>query len=205
MTTTTRTYGGRPVQDRRVDRRRQFLDAGLTVFGESGYRNSSITSVCRAAGLARAQFYELFDNREDLLLAVYDLIQADAREAVLAAAAAATGDATARATAAVTAFAESVGSDPRRAAISFVEVIGVSDRVEQHRIEQRAIWMQFFEAELRNACGPGFAPPGGYATAATGFIGALMALVHRWSTTDPRPPLADLTEVLTRFLISLVT
>ncbi|WP_067690869.1 TetR/AcrR family transcriptional regulator [Nocardia jejuensis] len=202
----TRTYAGQAVPDRRVQRRQQFLDAGVEVFGTSGYASSSITVVCKSAGLARAQYYEHFSNREELLLAVYDMIQTDARDAVASALREhADAPAATRVAVAVTAYARSLGSDPRRAAISFVEIIGVSPHVEQHRIDQRTVWAEFFETELRRLVGPDFQPPGGYPAAATGFIGALIALVHQWSTTDPRPPLNDVTEVLTRFLLGLIS
>ena len=199
-------YDGRPVADRRAQRRAQFLTAGLAVFGESGYQHSSITELCRVAGLARSQFYEHFDNRVDLLIAVYDMIQVETRQAVTVATdAAAPGDVVGRAQAAVRAYAESIGRDPRRARIAHVEVVGVGERVERRRLEQRELWMTFFEDQLRRALGPDFVPPGGYHAAVTGYFGALMALVHHWSTGDPRTDLAGVTEVLTRFLISLMT
>ncbi|MFF2555952.1 TetR/AcrR family transcriptional regulator [Nocardia sp. NPDC058058] len=202
--TSSRTYDGLPVEDRRADRRTRFLTAGLAVFGESGYQNSSITMLCRAAGLARSQFYEHFTNREDLLLAVYDEIQEVARREVAAAIAATGGQpGLAPTRAAVTAFAESVGRDPHRAQVTFVEVVGVSAAVEAHRIEQREKWVDFFAEEMRKTFGPSFIPPGGYRAAATGFIGALMALVHQWSTSVPRPELTDAVAVLTCFLNSL--
>ncbi|MFE9323257.1 TetR/AcrR family transcriptional regulator [Nocardia sp. NPDC052278] len=201
----SRMYDGRPVADRRAQRREQFLAAGVAVFGESGYQNSSITALCRAAGLARSQFYELFENREDLLIAVYDRIQTEARQAVTAATAAASGDAVGLAQAAVRAYAESIGRDPRVARIAHVEVVGVGERVEQRRMEQRALWTDFFEDQMRRALGPEFVPPGGFHTAVTGFVGALLALVHQWSTGDEQTDLAGITEVLTRFLISLMT
>ncbi|WP_433574933.1 TetR/AcrR family transcriptional regulator [Nocardia brasiliensis] len=202
---TTRNYGGRPVVDRRSDRRQRFLAAGLTVFGETGYTSSTITALCQAAKLARAQFYENFDNREDLLIAVYDLVQNDARSAVKAATEQiASTDPVTRARVAVTAYAESVGADPRRARVSYVEVVGVSARVEQHRVDDRRIWSAFMESELRRAAGDTFIPPGGYPAATTGFIGALMALVHQWSVSDPHGDLTDVIEVLTRFLLSLL-
>lgn len=192
------------MDDRRAQRREQFLAAGLAVFGEQGYQASSITGVCKAAGLARAQFYEHFGNREELLLAVYDLIQSDARRAVGDALAAAGGaDVPARARVAMRAYAESIGRDPRRARVSFVEIVGVSDVVERHRVDQRAIWVRFFADELRQALGPDFVPVGGYTAAATGFIGALMALVHQWSIGAAGFDLDDLVSVLTQFLVGL--
>ncbi|WP_433578505.1 TetR/AcrR family transcriptional regulator [Nocardia brasiliensis] len=201
-----RVYSGQPVDDRRAHRRDQFVAAGLAVFGENGYRESSITAICKAAGLARAQFYEHFTNREELLRAVYDLVQSDARQAVAAAVTGTDGgDFVTRARAGVLAYAESVGNDPRRARVSYIESVGVSADFEQHRIDERRIWAEFLAAELRRALGPDFVPVGGYPTAATGFIGALMALVHQWSSTEPRESLDDLVEVLTRFLVSLAT
>ncbi|MGW5575199.1 hypothetical protein ACWEVD_28695 [Nocardia thailandica] len=135
---------------------------------------------------------------------MYDLIQADARRAVSAALARAAGDDfPGRARAAVRAYAESIGSDPRRARVSFVEVINVGPEVERHRLAQREIWAEFFTDEIKGTLGEGFVPAGGYGTAARGFIGALIALVHQWSEGASRAELEDIVEVLTRFLVSL--
>ncbi|MEV6430714.1 TetR/AcrR family transcriptional regulator [Nocardia sp. NPDC051463] len=202
----SRIYDGRPVADRRAQRRTQFLAAGLELFGASGYQDSSITALCRAAGLARSQFYEHFHNREELLLAVFDMIQEEARQAVAVAVdLTEPGDGVGWAQAAVRAYAESLGCDPRRARISQIEIVGVSERVEQHRLDQREAWMTFFADQCTRTLGPDFVPPGGYRAAATGFVGALNALVHQWSTGDSRLDLAAVTEVLTRFLTSLTS
>ncbi|NQE91202.1 TetR/AcrR family transcriptional regulator [Nocardia terpenica] len=192
------------VQARRAERRRKLLAAGIEVFGDRGYANSSVTLLCHAAGLARAQFYEHFDNREDLLLAVYDMIQEQARHAVSQAVAEQADDVVARAHAAMTAFAESVGHDPRRARLVFVEVIGVSERAEQHRVQSRELWVRYIAEQIAHTRGADYCPPGGYTAAATGFIGALMALVHQWSLGSADMKLTDAVEVLTHFLISLI-
>ncbi|MFC9659949.1 TetR/AcrR family transcriptional regulator [Nocardia sp. NPDC127606] len=200
-----RVYDGRPVEDRRAERREQFIAAGLAVFGDQGYQSSSITAVCKAAGLARAQFYEHFGNREELLLAVYDMIQADARQALIEALSAVVGaDPATRASIAVRAYAESIGKDPNRARVSFVEIVGVSAEVEKHRVEQREIWVEFVTWELKQTRGADFVPAGGFRAAATGFIGALMALVHQWSMGGSPAELEDLVEVLTHFLVSVM-
>ncbi|MGW6374706.1 TetR/AcrR family transcriptional regulator [Rhodococcus sp. NPDC055112] len=199
-----RQYGGRPVTARRAERRSQFIAAALAVFTEKGYARSSVADVCAAAGLARSQFYAEFASREDLLLALYDQIQSDAREAMVAALAeVASSELRDLVAAAMEAFVESIGADPRRAQISYVDIVGVSPRVEQHRLDQRVVWAGFFESTLRGVVGEGFEPPGGYPLAATAFIGALTALVHQWSTTDPRPPVAGLVEVMTTLLSAL--
>lgn len=203
--TTARTYGGQSVEDRRRERRKRLLRAGLEVFGEEGYRNSSIAKVCATADVVRAQFYEHFTNREDLLVAVYDWIQAEAQDDVVAALTAAPADAGIedRARAAMTAFTRSIGNDPRRAAIMFVEVVGVSPRVEQRRLARREVWAEFLRFELQRALGDSYVPPGGYSNAAAGFIGALMGLIHHWSTAGSDSDPDDIIEVATRFLVSL--
>ncbi|WP_066907491.1 TetR/AcrR family transcriptional regulator [Millisia brevis] len=204
--TTPRTYGGQAVEDRRRERRERLLQAGLEVFGDEGYRNSSIAKVCATADVVRAQFYEHFTNREDLLVAVYDWIQAEAQADVLAALTAAPADAgmEERARATMTAFTRSIGNDPRRAAIMFVEIVGVSPRVEERRIARREVWAEFLRSEMQRALGDSFVPPGGYSTAAAGFIGALTGLVHHWATTDAGTNPDDIVEVATRFLVSLI-
>lgn len=196
-----RTYDGQPVADRRSERRQRFLDAGVAVFGGNGYQGSSVAGICAAAGLARSQFYEQFANREELMLAVYDMIRTDTRNAVAAAVAKSGQRSLAdRVRAAIAAYVASIGQDPRRAAISFVEIVGISPDVERHRIKRRVEWAQFFVDELTAVVGGEVEPPGGYELIATGFIGALMSLVHQWSTSTPRTDLTELTEVLVGFL-----
>ncbi|MGC0362463.1 AcrR family transcriptional regulator [Rhodococcus sp. 27YEA15] len=200
-----RYYGGKPVASRRAERRSLFMDAALDVFTGRSYARSSVADVCSAAGLARRQFYEEFSSREDLLIALYDGIQSEARAAMSAALTRETsGELRALVKAAITAFVESIGQDPRRAQIVFVDIVGVSPRVEEHRIEQRSIWVEFFEATVRGSVGIDFVPPGGYALASTAFIGALTALIQQWSIADPRPPVADLADLMTTLLEALI-
>lgn len=207
MTTeTARNYGGKPVADRRAERRARFHDAALTVFAEKSYAKASITDLCAAAGLSRRQFYEEYDSREALLVAVYDAVQDDARDAVVAALAAAnTQDLRELISAATTAYVGAIGSDVRRAKLAFVEIVGVSEAVEQHRNERRTRWAELIEAAAASALGPDVAPPGGWRFAAVGYIAAVNGLVHEWSGLDPQPPVADLVELLSRFLTAITS
>ncbi|WAC57780.1 TetR/AcrR family transcriptional regulator [Gordonia sp. SL306] len=201
-----RTYGGISVTERRDHRRVLFLDAGLAVFGEDGYQNASVSAICARANLARGHFYEQFSDREELLLAVYDRIQDDGRAAVTEALATlGDGDIETRARCAVDAYARSIGSDHRRAAVAFVEIVGVSARVEEHRLEQRAVWGEFIAAELKRALGEDYVPPGGWSAATTAIVGALIAMVEQWasSPTERARRLHDVSDVLVRFLLAL--
>ncbi|SDU71362.1 TetR/AcrR family transcriptional regulator [Gordonia westfalica] len=201
MTASERTYGGRPVSDRAAERRRRFLDAALEEFTDPGYAGSSVTSICRAAGLSRRQFYEEFSEREDLIIALYDEIQHAARDAVAEALAGTTShDLRDLATAAMSAYMTSVGTDPRRAEVSFVQIVGVSSRVEQHRLDGREEWVEFFVAAMADFAGRPASERQRHLAIA--YVGALTGLVHRWSVSPDPAPLHDIVSVLSDILLS---
>jgi AcrR family transcriptional regulator len=65
-----RLYAGRGASDRARERRRRFLDAGLSCFGTQGYAATTIKQLCAEAGLTERYFYESFESREALFVAV---------------------------------------------------------------------------------------------------------------------------------------
>ncbi|QKT05851.1 TetR/AcrR family transcriptional regulator [Gordonia sp. X0973] len=209
-----RSYGGRSVADRRAERRERFLDAGLELFGTVGFAKTTVAALCSATGLSRRQFYELYDNREDLLLELYEQIQTVARETVGAAVAAeieaAAGsapgvgdsafDLPSIAHAAMTAYMSAVATDPRWTRISFIEVGGVGERVEERRQAGRVVWRDFFVASVAAVTDR---DPAELDYDATAFIGALTHVVFRWGTSDPRPPREQIVDLLTHVLVSL--
>ncbi len=68
---TSRRVGGRTAEERRAERWRRLIDAAVKVYGERGYRNSTVKAVCDVAGLTERYFYESFSNSEDLLCACF--------------------------------------------------------------------------------------------------------------------------------------
>ena len=74
-----RTYGGLTQKQRKAARYKQFLEAGLEVFGTSGFRTATVRKLCRQAKLTDRYFYEAFGSLELLLIDVYkcqmDIIQ----------------------------------------------------------------------------------------------------------------------------------
>lgn len=66
-----RQYAGLSQTERQLLRRQTFLDAGLVVFGEVGFRGATVRKVCAEAGLTDRYFYESFDSMEALLIGVY--------------------------------------------------------------------------------------------------------------------------------------
>lgn len=206
VTIVGRQYGGRAVVERKAERRVRFLEAATRIFAERGYPACSLADVCAAAGLSKRQFYEEFQTREDVLVAAYDRIQDEAAAAIYAALTALPPgeDLHTRLTALITAFLESMGSDPYRAKVAFVEVVGVSERMERHRRERRHAWSGLLDSLIVPAVAPGGRTRGGAGWAASALIGAVNGLSHEWLLADPRPPVADLVDLLVPIAIALI-
>ena len=66
-----RKYAGLSLEERKKQRRNKFLEAGLQVFGTSGYRAASVRRLCQEAQLTDRYFYEACGNLETLLIDVY--------------------------------------------------------------------------------------------------------------------------------------
>jgi AcrR family transcriptional regulator len=181
-TAARRAYGGRSGADRRAERRERLMEAGLELIGTEGYPATSIERLCSHAGVSTRNFYEEFAGREDLLMRLHDRIIEQAVTAVFnafdEAADAPLGE---RLTRAIGAFVTTTATDPRWARLSFVEVIGVSNAVEAHRIAWRERWAGFLVAEAERAVERGEAAPRDFRLGAVALIGAVNELVHHYS------------------------
>ena len=135
-----RRYGGRSLEERRRERRRRLVDAGLALFGTDGFTNVTIPSLCAHAGVSPRHFYEEFATREELLRAVYDEVIASTHASVQAALTTAADDPRERTRASLDAFLHAYLDDPRRGRIACLEVVGVSAALERHR---RSVIHQF--------------------------------------------------------------
>jgi len=130
------------------------MDAGLELFGTVGYAQTSIRAVSAAAGLNSRYFYESFGSREDLLYAVYQRVIADiftrAREAMA-------GETTleGQTRAGLRAAWTTVTEDRRKARIVALEVVGVSERLERLRRENRQALAQLSADNALSIVGSG--------------------------------------------------
>jgi len=61
-----------PVGDSDQDRTRRLIDAAYDLLDESGLEGLTIRAVLAKTGLARRAFYERFQGKDDLVLAVFD-------------------------------------------------------------------------------------------------------------------------------------
>jgi AcrR family transcriptional regulator len=201
-----RTYGGRSAADRRAERRERLLEAGLELFGTEGYATSSIEKLCTHAGVSTRNFYEEFHSREDLLITLHvRVIERSFRAVIAAFEDAAELELAERFELAVRAFIHTTASDPRWARLAYVEVIGVSDAVEKHRISWRNKWSDFMVAEAERAVARGEAGSRDFRMASVALIGAVNELVHHYSISRGRITLDEVIAEIVRLALAAVT
>lgn len=127
-------YGGVPAEERRAERRARLLDAGLQTLGTEGWQATTVRGICKEAGLNTRYFYESFSGLDELLIAVFDRIVADAVAAVLAALDEVPQTAPEQARAIVSTFVASTTDDPRKARVAFIEAMG-SEALMRRRLD----------------------------------------------------------------------
>lgn len=59
-------------RDKGPDKRQRILDAALKVFAERGFYNAKVSEVARAAGVADGTIYLYFENKDDLLIQLFE-------------------------------------------------------------------------------------------------------------------------------------
>ncbi|MGH8493349.1 MAG: TetR/AcrR family transcriptional regulator [Moraxellaceae bacterium] len=173
-----RRYRGQAVEDRRAERRQRLLAAGLAVFGEAGYHAATVRSICASAGLTERYFYESFANSEDLLCAVYEEHMRLQQERIMAAVLDAPREPEAMVEAGLRAFLELAREIPAAARVQFVEVLGVSPRVDKlyrQSIENFAQMLRTLNLQM---------PQSGRLrdeeTLSIGLVGAAVGIASRW-------------------------
>jgi len=181
-------------EDRRARRRGQLLETGLELFGTRGFRASSVREICLAASLNRRYFYESFATREDLLHAVYDDCVAELGQVLIAAVADQDGIAD-KARAGMVTFWDWITLDARRARILCIEIIGVSETLEQRRRDARHWFADLVAAQaVAIAEAEGRALRLDATLTSRALVAATIDLVVDWLRDDVDASVAELTE-----------
>lgn len=177
-TTPGRRYGGVSAEERRRERRERLLEAGLDLLGTRGYAQTTVSDVLDRAGLTSRYFYEHFENREALLVAVYDEVIARGYGASADALVRHDADPLAVSIPAqLDAFYEVVVDDPRLARVIFVEAVGVSPTMEAHRRQVLRRISSGLASRLAERAGRGEIPERDFATITVGMLGAMHELI----------------------------
>ena len=59
-------------RDRTPEKRQRILDAALRIFAERGFYTAKVSEVARAAGVADGTIYLYFENKDDLLISLFE-------------------------------------------------------------------------------------------------------------------------------------
>ncbi|WP_024795966.1 TetR/AcrR family transcriptional regulator [Tomitella biformata] len=118
---------GQEPEDRRAARRAMLLEAGLQLMGTEGAAAATMRATCRQAGLTERYFYESFETRDDLVVAVLDAVVLGARDTLLGALADGPEDPELLVRHVIKAFTSYVARDRRRGRIMFVEAQSVPE------------------------------------------------------------------------------
>ncbi|GAA2794630.1 TetR/AcrR family transcriptional regulator [Saccharopolyspora taberi] len=186
------TWGGTSLPERRAVRREKLLAAGLDLLGTQGSAAVAVRSVCRRAELTDRYFYENFADREALLLAVYDQVAGEAKEALEEA----VRDSPHEPAAAVEAFLGVLTDDPRKGRVLLLEPM-TDAALGARGAELMPVFADLVAARL------GGDPSGRAARmTATALIGALSNLFVRWLDGSLAVTRADLVDYCVALLLA---
>ena len=191
-----RLYRGLSAAERNTQRRERLLAAGLELFGTDGYARTSIRAVSAEAGLNSRYFYESFSSREDLLYHVYERVIRDVATAVV--------EVTARAETTKEQAHEGLRvawtiltEDPRKARLIALEVVGVSERLERLRRDNRHAFADLLVQNTRLIHGGGVEPRLNPVLTARSLMGAVVEMLVDWINGDVDATVDELVEHFT--------
>jgi AcrR family transcriptional regulator len=184
--------------------RDRLLRAAAVEFARHGYAGTSSESISRRAGMSKATFYEHFANKEDCMLALFDLAVSVVQDAMAQAAAGAPGDAHERIKAGTRAFLTSLSEHPEFAQTLLVEIIGAGPRAAQHRDRILQAFADVLDAENAAAARRGLI--GRFESPLDTFavVGAITELVSRQVRLGVPEDVLDLAPVIDRLILGLL-
>jgi AcrR family transcriptional regulator len=184
--------------------RDRLLRAAALEFAEHGYAGTSSDSISRRAGMSKATFYEHFANKEECILALFDLAVRTVQEAMAQAARQAPSDARERMKAGTRAFLSVLSDHPEFAQTLLVEIIGAGPKAAQHRDAILQGFARVLDAENAAAARRGligrFASP--HDTFAV--VGAIAELISRQVRLGVPGDALELAPVIDRLIFGLL-
>jgi AcrR family transcriptional regulator len=183
-----RRFKGLSAEERREQRRQQLVDAGIQVFGKLGFHGAGVREICAEAHLTERYFYESFENREALFMAVYEEGVNRLRAAILVAIAAA-GTPELATRPALRAYFQTLKDEPRLARIVLQDVLTVGADAGARSVRVTSSFADLI-VTLIEAQFPDLAASGIDAKlVANGLVGATLFMAMQWSLGGFREPL----------------
>src|SRR3954447_22837615 len=198
-TTVPRGRHAPPIEVRVTVQRRRLFEAAATVFARHGYADATAEAISREAGMSKATFYEHFANKEECILALFDVAATEVMRAMATARPEGAGSSyRAHVRAGLRGFLETLAAYPESAQTLLVEIIGAGPRAVERRDAILGAFAQaLYRDNLRVAPehdAPTFASPDD----AFAVIGAIVELVSRQLRTGHPETISDLEPVIER-------
>jgi AcrR family transcriptional regulator len=193
-----------PLEVRLEVQRGRLLEAASRVFARAGYAEASAESISREAGMSKATFYEHFANKEECILALFDVARDVILRAMGEAAGAAGGDPQARLRAGVRAFLEVLASHPDDAQTLLVEIIGAGPRAAERRDTILTGFAAVLDRDNETAAAKGTINRFASTDDAFAVVGAIAELASRQVRLGMPADVRDLEPVIERLIVGLV-
>lgn len=199
---TSRRYGGKSAAERVEERRRRLLEAGLDSFGSDGFAASAIEGICANARVSTRHFYELFETKEALLLAVDASIVEETAAKIRDLLDDGPADFPSRCRIGLRAYADVLFGDPRKGRVHFFEVLGVSGDAEAHRRVTGAQLMAIFLDEGERMMAAGEIPQRELGLTSVALLGATRYAMTEWALSPEGASLDEVIAELTRLFVA---
>ena len=202
--TTARGRHAPPPEIRLPMQRERLLRAAALEFASSGYAGASSESISRRAGMSKATFYEHFANKEECMLALFDMAVGVVQKAMARAVGSAPSDARERMKAGTRAFLSALAEYPEFAQTLLVEIIGAGPRAAQHRDRILQTFADVLDAENAAAARRGLI--GRFSSPLDTFavVGAITELVSRQVRLGVPADVLELAPVIDRLIFGLL-
>lgn len=167
--------------------RARMLSAAIEAIKENGYSHLTVAQVIARAKVSRKTFYDLFEDREDCFLAVFEVTVGQLGSRVIEAY---QGESSWRdgMRVGVAALLSFIDEDPELARLCVVDALGGGARVLAERARVIAALREAVDLG-REGSGIGSEPPG---VTAEGVVGAVLAVLHTRLLERSREPYIEL-------------
>lgn len=182
-----RRYGGASAQERAEERRQRLMAAAFEVFGQQGYRNTTMRLICAQARLADRYFYEHFGSTHDCYVAVHTQACLEAAQVVDQAIRSLPGDLLLRSRGGLTAFFEHIRADPRRARILILDSSASGLNAQQRIDQQYSFVIELLKSRFRQRYPHAFSKPN-LEYVVLGCMGMITSTAMRWIERDFSDP-----------------
>ncbi|HEX4844361.1 MAG TPA: TetR/AcrR family transcriptional regulator [Limnobacter sp.] len=196
---TGRRYRGVSNEARTAERRMKLIEAGIRVFGSTGYHSATVKGLCQEAGLTERYFYESFANAEALFTACYlhitDTLRDKLQRILLSVEAQDLEQATRTG---LTVFFTQFKDSPEAARILLVEVLTVNRHLEELSLKTLYSFVEMLETLARPLIeqrDPAKATGQLDSTLlASGLVGSVLYMAARWALDGCKQPVGDVVD-----------